>query len=403
VANNWCIGSGKTVDDSLPDDLPALVLPHTSIAGKSVRVCAVGDIVFSVGVRASGERIGYRGLFDDVARFLKSAPVCFGNLECALTTVPERTGFLVGPPEAAAALCSSGFTIVNLANNHVYDAGPEGLASTLQVTRAAGLVSLGAGDDLDASRRLIIVESQSLKLGWLGCGRTLLRQAQSGPRFWEFKAAELLEAIRIARERVDVLFTSIHIGYEYVEVPSPEHRQLAHDCVAAGANVVLMHHAHVLQGLERVGDRGVVCYNLGNFLMDPACGYVQFPTVMEQRRTGAVFVFDLDAQGHSQVSVVPTYLGNDFCVRWAVGDRGRDVLSRLAKMSAFLESRQALAKEFARQRAERNLGSPFTIIGYHLRRANWRVLLGFLAGIRPRHFRTMLGMLQVRFFKRNES
>jgi hypothetical protein len=400
MANNWYITSGKDVDPGLPDDLSAFTLRQTGMVGRSLRVCAAGDIVFSGGVRVSGARIGYRGLFDDLVPFLRSAPVCFGNLECALTSIPERTGLLVGPPEAAAGVYSSGFRIVNLANNHIYDAGSEGLASTLKATRAAGLVTVGAGDDLDASRSLVITEAQGLKLGWLGCGKTLIRQAEGGPRFWEFNQTQLLDAIRAAREQVDLLFVSIHIGYQYIEVPSPEHRRLGHDCIAAGANVVLMHHAHVLQGLERVGDRGVVCYSLGNFLMDPTCGYVQFQTVLEQRRTGAVFVFDVEAGGHCQVSVLPTYLADDFCVRWAVGDRGREVLSRLAKMSAFLEDGQVLAEEFARQRAERNLGSPFNVIWHHLRRANWRILIGIIAGIRPRHVRTLLGMLRVRLLRR---
>jgi hypothetical protein len=159
-----------------------------------------------------------------------------------------------------------------------------------------------------------------------------------------------------------------------------------------------MHHAHVLQGLERVGDQGVICYNLGNFLMDPTSGHVQIKTVLEQRRTGAVFVFDLDASAACQVSILPTYLDDDFCVRWAVGDRGREVVTRLAKMSTFLEPGQPLAEEFARQRAERNLGPIFAVIWHHLARGNWRILLGIMARVRPRHIGSLLGMLRVRLF-----
>jgi hypothetical protein len=395
------ITSSKAVDGGLPDDLSGLVLPHTRIVGKSVRACAVGDIVFTNGVRRAGERLGYRGLFDDVAPFFQSSAVCFGNLECALSSRPEQRGLLVGAPEAAVGLHSAGITVANLANNHVYDAGPDGLASTLEAVRTAGVLPVGAGDCLEASRCLITTESQGLKLGWLGCGKTLQRQREGGPRFWEFNETELVEAIRAARDRVDALFVSIHIGYEYIEVPSPEHRALGHRCVAAGANVVLMHHAHVLQGLERVGDRGVICYNLGNFLMDPACGHVQIQTAMAQRRTGAVFVFDLDDSAACQVSVLPTYLDDDFCVRWALGDRGLQVLSRLTKMTAFLEDEKALAEEFARQRAERNLGPIFTVIGHHLRKGNWRILVGIVAAIRPRHIRSLFGMLRVQLLRRS--
>lgn len=395
---NWQITSSKTVDSGLPEDLPALRFPHRAKSRQSPRVCAVGDIVFSGGVTGSGEKIGYETLFSEVAPLLKGT-LCFGNLECALTSRPASPGFLVGPVAAARGLYAAGIRLLNLANNHAYDAGPDGLASTLRAASEARLTILGAGDNREASRSLKVIEVHGVKVGWLACGRTLRRQAKDGPHFWEFAKPELVDAIHLNRDRVDVLFVSIHIGYEFIEIPSPEHRQLAHDCVAAGANVVLMHHAHVLQGVERVGEQGVICFNLGNFLMDSACGHVQVQTALAQRRTGAVFVFDLDRAGGCEVSVLPIYLDNDFCARWARGEQGREILGRLTTMAGFLKDEQALAAEFARQRAERNLGPILTVLGHHLCKHNWRILLGILAGIRPRHFRALLGMLKMRLLR----
>lgn len=403
MSDPFCVAAREAVDQGLPNDLPALVLPRRAGSEKTIRICAVGDIVFSNGVRRTAERQGYRSLFQEVAPFLQFSAVCFGNLECALSSEPEQRGLLVGVPEAAAGLRAAGITVAHLANNHVYDAGPAGLASTLAAVRKAAVIPLGAADGWAAARDLVVTESAGRRIGWLGCGKTLQRQMESGPHFWEFNETELLGAIRAARDQVDVLIASIHIGYEYIEVPSPEHRELGHRCIAAGADVVLMHHAHVLQGLERVGDRGIVCYNLGNFLMDPASGHVQIQTAMEQRRTGAVFIFDVDANAGCQVSVLPTYLDENCCVRWAVGDRGLEILHRLAMLSAFLKPGRPLAEEFARQRAERNLGSIFTVIRHHLVRGNWRILWGILAGIRLRHFGTLLGMLRVRLLHSSHS
>jgi hypothetical protein len=151
-----------------------------------------------------------------------------------------------------------------------------------------------------------------------------------------------------------------------------------------------------LQGLERIGDRGFVCYNLGNFLMDPASGHVQIKTALEQRCSGGVFVFEVDASGVGQVSVLPIYVDNDFCARWAIGERGQAILRRLAEMSSFLEPGKSLADEFARQRAERNLGPVFHVLWHHFLRGHWRILLAILAGLRLRHVISLVGMLRVR-------
>ena len=396
------IAAAKTIDPTLPETLWALVLPGGDTAGPTLRVCAVGDVVFSNGVKNAGEHAGYGTLFDEIAPFLKSSAALFANLECALDDRPQPPGGLVGVRKAAASLALAGITVANLANNHSYDAGAIGLASTLEATRTNGLIPLGAAEQLEDARSLRVMDLKGYKIGWLGCGRTLQPQVEDGPRFWEFNEAELLDSIQAARGRVHTLFVSIHIGYEYIEVPSPEHQDLTHRCVAAGANIVLMHHPHVLQGLERVGEGGIVCYSLGNCLMDPKSGHVSINTMLEQRRTGAVFVFDVGARGGCSVAVLPTYTDEAFCVRWALGEQGHAILNRLLVMTAFLKSRNCLAAEFARQRAERNLGPVFIVLWHHLIRGHWRILKNIFATIRPRHLLWLMGMLRIRIFGTRE-
>ncbi len=390
------IGTAKILDSDLPESLSAAILPHRKSVLKFTRVCALGDIVFSDGVARAAERVGYEELLMEVSPLLCSSAACFANLECALHAGPHPSGCLVGSPAAALGLQRAGVTIANIANNHVYDAGAIGLASTLKALRNAGLTPVGAHEHAETASALVTVDCGGLKVGWLGCARTLQPQDQNGPGFWEFNESDLIDSICVAHQQVDFLFVSIHIGYEFIEVPSPDHRRLAHRCIASGANVVLMHHAHVLQGVERVGERGLICYSLGNFLMDPACGYVPVKTVLEQRRTGAVFVFDFDREGACRASVLPICVDGDFYVHWAVGDLGRKILHRFMAMNAFLDSEQLLCQEFARQRAERTLGPVFTVVWHHFAKGNWALLLGILSRVRPRHLLGLLGMLRIR-------
>jgi phenylacetate-CoA ligase len=63
--------------------------------------------------------------------------------------------------------------------------------------------------------------------------------------------------------RVDVVVVSLHWGVEYCHVPAPEQMQIARSLIDAGATLILGHHAHVIQGVERHGN-GLIAYGLGN-------------------------------------------------------------------------------------------------------------------------------------------
>src|SRR5438094_187196 len=292
----------------LPADLSAILFHERAPVGHTVRVCAVGDSGLSGQVGRTASELGYGALLREVAPLLQSAAAAFANLEGTLIERPHDALF-AAPPAGAEALRQAGVTIVHLANNHVYDFGPTGLASTLAAAAGANLVALGAGDDAAASRRLVRTECRGVRVGWLGCGRTLLPQ-DTGARFWEFDEQELLSAIRKARPSVDVLIASVHIGFMYLDYPHPDHRAMAQRCAAAGADIVLMHHPHVLQGIETTPDGKIVCYSLGNFLFDWKEGLITNQVMVQEQNEGAVFVFDLDRSGLARAAqCVPPLLG----------------------------------------------------------------------------------------------
>src|SRR5439155_1721805 len=141
----------------LPADLSAILFHERAPVGHTVRVCAVGDSGLSGQVGRTGSELGYGALLREVAPLLQSAAAAFANLEGTLIERP-RDALFAAPPAAAEALRQAGVTIVHLANNHVYDFGPTGLASTLAAAAGANLVALGAGDDAAASRRLVRTE-----------------------------------------------------------------------------------------------------------------------------------------------------------------------------------------------------------------------------------------------------
>lgn len=377
----------RGITPHVPADLWALRWRRRPAAAGSVRICAVGDLGLSGRARVTAQRDGADRLFAEVRPVLADADVVLGNLESPLAESLAPGGDFAAPETGAATLRDAGFDVIHLANNHVGEYGHSGLQATVRAVEAAGLIPLGAGLGLDAAKRLVRTDVGGLRIGWLGCGRTLLPQSGE-TRYWEFDADELLEEIQRARPQVDILIVSIHIGLMYLWYPRPEHKTMADRLTAAGADVIVMHHAHVLQGVQLHPDRGVCCFNLGNFLYDWEEGSVRVSVALDEQNESGVFVFEVDRQGVSAVEVLPTWIDQDCCVRWAVGDRGLKILERLERISKDLEGDFSAA--FERQRASRNTGGMARVLAFHVAHGDWKYIGETIRRARWEHFKMAL-------------
>lgn len=381
----------KSILNELPPDLPGLLINQRPQVGPTVRCCAVGDIGLSGRAAVTAARMGPELLFAEVAPLLRAADISFGNLETPLASEIASGNMFAAPTTGATTLKKAGFSILHLANNHVAEYGQAGLVATLRSVRDAGLMALGAGDDGEAARQVIRTDVGNLKVGWLGCGRTLLPQEKIGYRYWEFNEKELLEAVAKARPHLDVLIVSIHIGFMYMDYPRPQHKIMAERLMDIGADLVLMHHAHVLQGVEVAARGNVCCYNLGNFLYDWEEGNVQTPVVLRQQNEGAIFCFELDRQGIAFAAALPTWIDKECRVRWARGEQGHEILRRLARISRDLD--RDIEALFEQQRAERNTGPILKVLAFHIKNRNWRHIFDSVRRARLEHFKMLLGWL----------
>ncbi|HVH69052.1 MAG TPA: CapA family protein [Gemmatimonadales bacterium] len=386
-ATGFRVLPAQALGPELPDDLRAMLLYERAAVGETIRVCAVGDTGFSGQVGRTASAAGYGVLLAEVAPLFQGSQVAFANLEGTFIEHPVGDGLFTAPPAAARALRQAGVTLVHVANNHASDLGPAGLASTLSALADADLVALGAGADASASRRLVRTDRRAVRLGWLGCGRTLVAQVGQ-PYFWEFNEQELLAAIRVARPTVDVLIVSVHIGFMYLDYPHPDHKAMAERCAAAGADVVLMHHPHVLQGVETTSNGKILCYSLGNFLFDWKEGLITNHVMVREQNEGAAFVFDVDRAGVRRAAVVPTWTDERCAVRWARGARGAEILERLLRISRDLRGNYAPA--FWRQRAERNTNHVLRMLRFYIVHGQWSSVWRMFTKVRRQHLRMLV-------------
>jgi poly-gamma-glutamate capsule biosynthesis protein CapA/YwtB (metallophosphatase superfamily) len=357
--------------------------------GPACRLAAVGDLMLSGEVaRRHRPDLGPVGMFDEVAPTLRSGDIVFGNLETPLCSPGVERVMFRGDPAMAPVLASAGFDVLSLANNHILEYGPEGLQSSIDLLSRNGIAVLGAGPGREAAGRPVIMERHGLRVGFLGFGRTLQAQKDPGvPGFVEWDEEAAVRAIRRLRNTVDVVIVSIHIGFMWIDYPNPDFKRAADRLLGEGAHVVLMHHAHVLQGYAAADGRLAV-YNLGNFIADIYEGETGVTPVPERQVESAVFLIDLDRRGVVEMSVVPIAITPELTVKVAPDEHARQIIERLERIAREIASGEYLGA-FARQRAELNTGNILAWLVVHLRKGHWRELATNILRARPAH----VGML----------
>lgn len=237
-------------------------------------------------------------LFDPAREVLRSCDLLVGHVEVPHSTRGVETHFDVPAPASSpahlAALQRAGFHVATLAGNHIADAGPEGVEDTLAELKRLGIDTCGAGMNLTEARRPAIAERQGLRLGVLsyncvgpreswaaekraGCAYVHvlthyeLDHASPGgpPSVYTFADPRSLDAmtadIEALRKSVEVVVVALHKGMGHTPATVGMYeRQVAKAAIDAGADVVIGHHAHILQGVEVYKNRPIF-HGLGNF------------------------------------------------------------------------------------------------------------------------------------------
>ena len=212
--------------------------------------------------------------FGPIASVLRSADLTVLNLETAVTSrgVPQPKYYHFRTnPLAFVALRDAGVDVANMANNHVLDYGRVGLADTLAAARRAGFPVLGIGPNAAAAWRPYLVTVKGVRIALLGVSQV----AELAPswvatatRSGEANAINLrrtLAAVRAARRIAQVVIVFMHWGTEGTACADPNQLFLARKLAAAGANIIVGSHAHMLEGSGWLGHT-FVAYGLGNFV-----------------------------------------------------------------------------------------------------------------------------------------
>ena len=237
-----------------------------------VVICAVGDMRFNGYIGDKIQEKGNEYPFHLVKDVLANADIAYGNLECPIassgTFIAGKEYTFRAEPFTITALTAAGFDIVDLANNHSGDCGPEGLLSTMAILDQQGIRHVGAGNNIDEARMPALLKRNGLTIAFCSFTNTFpdtfwAKEHTPGvtPAYLEYITHDVKKAAAVS----DIVIACYHGGDERSSIPKQSQKDIAHTAINAGASMVFGHHPHVLQGIEIYKGKPI-CYSLGNFM-----------------------------------------------------------------------------------------------------------------------------------------
>ncbi|WP_030916849.1 CapA family protein [Streptosporangium amethystogenes] len=212
-----------------------------------------------------------------IAKVLSRSDLAMVNLETAITTggtpAPGKQYTFRAPAAALTALKASGVDVASLANNHGMDYMQSGLTDSLAAIKRAKFPVVGVGRNeaeaykpwrttVNGNRVAIIGATQVLDAEFVGAWTASGDKAGLASAKNE---ARLIQEVRRARRNSDTVIVHLHWGTELQKCPNEAQRSLAPKLVAAGADVIVGGHAHILLGGGYLKN-SYVNYGMGNFV-----------------------------------------------------------------------------------------------------------------------------------------
>ena len=225
-------------------------------------VLLVGDIMLDRGVEYLMKQNSIYYPFRKIGKFLRGIDIVFGNLEGPVVEnppeFPDESLKFAFSPEVIKGASWSHFNLFSLANNHTPDMGKEGLEKTKEWLKKYGINFVG---------NPLSVSPNNLNSSFIRDNITFLAFNQIFP--FMGKEEEIMKAIKTVKSLNpdNFLIVSLHWGEEYQSINSPVQEKLAHKIIEAGADLMIGHHPHIVQKIEKYQGK-LIFYSLGNFIFD---------------------------------------------------------------------------------------------------------------------------------------
>lgn len=304
---------------------------------KEITISAVGDCTLgrddkydytnSLPYVLDQNNYDYSYFFDGVKDVLENDDLTIANLEGPFTTFDQKRDkkfTFKGDLDYPNILLAGSVEAVNLANNHTYDYQERGYLDTLEALDNYGVPYFGYDNYL-------IEEINGIKIG------------MAGTVGWSEEEAKIEtdKAIVYLKENAaDIIIMTYHFGIEREDKQNAIQENIAHYAISSGADLVLGHHPHVLQGIECYDGKYIV-YSLGNFVF----GGNKNPDDKDTMIFQITFTYENDKLKNTKVNIIPCSLSsvqekNDYQPIILEGEEKERVLNKILDSSTNFEYKE---------------------------------------------------------------
>ena len=268
------------------------------------------------------------------------------NLEAPITNSESpiiKTGpSLKNPKEAIDILKLMNVQICTLANNHIYDFASDGLKDTLNICEKHNIKTTGAGLNPQKIYEPLIIEDDEITLAIISFAENefnSIDMLENGVGSNNLDIIELSNQINIAKFKSDYIIIIAHGGHEEYHYPSPRIKKLYHFLIDIGADAIIAHHPHVVQGYEEYKSKPIF-YSIGNYF---------FPSSENSKANHEGFVVILDiSKNMISHSIVPyTQCVNNFQVELMTGEQKIEFIKDVKSLSLVIKDDHELEKKWA--------------------------------------------------------
>lgn len=282
----------KDLESNISENLP------TTITINAVGDCTIGTDTNFGSYNTFNSYLkndDYSYYFKNVYDILSNDDITVANFEGTFTEsnnrVDKRFNFK-NSKEYVQVLLDGSVEVVNIANNHTYDYGVEGYNDTIEVLKSADVKYYGYDN-------FVVTKVKGITVGFAGFSY------YSGIDSNKAKS-DIDNAISHLKEQnVDLIIMSFHWGVERTYNQTDNQTEVGHYAIDSGANLVLGHHPHVLQGIEKYKDKYIV-YSLGNFVF----GGNNNPEDKDSMIFSQSFTFVNNELKEDQIKIIPVSISS---------------------------------------------------------------------------------------------
>lgn len=316
--NTIAVEVDTQVTEESSEIAPEVLTVTISAAGD----CALGRLQlhgYEGSFDAYYDAYGEEYFFENVRDVFEEDDFTIVNLECVLTeetTRVEKKFNMKGLPSYTGIMTSSSIEACSLANNHTFDYGDKSHQDTEDALTEAGIV-FGFNDKLG-----LYTTEEGITIGVISV---------SGLSSVENAKNYITSGVESLREQeADLILVCVHWGEEMSHYPTEKQKDLGHYAIDAGADLVIGHHPHVLQGVEEYKGR-MICYSLGNFCFGGNRNPAQKNTMIYQQ----TFTFvDGVLQGDLNGTMIPCTISsvnstNDFKPTIATEEKALSIIEEV--------------------------------------------------------------------------